>query len=90
MAKTCFCAPHLFSRKRSKPAPAQQEVEKMGGGEASSKLVKADISSKTEGSQGVKKPDKGGLGQQPLYQPKDGEEANVEYACRCIPERLPQ
>lgn len=53
----------------------------MGKGEGSSKLAKADSSSKTakvEGSQGVKKPDKGGLGQ-PLYQPKDGK-ANVEYA----------
>lgn len=44
----------------------------MGKGDSSSKTAK------DEGSQGVKKPDKGGLGQ-PLYQPKDGE-ANVEYA----------
>lgn len=67
MAKTSFCVPRLFFRKRPKPAPAQQGVEKMG---------------KSEGSQGERKPDKGGLGQ-PLYEPKDGE-ANVEYACHCI------
>lgn len=59
----------------------------MGKDEGSSKT---DISSKTangEGSQGVKEPDKSGLGQ-PLYQPKDGK-ANVEYACRCILTAVP-
>lgn len=84
MAKTSFCAPRLFFRKRPKSVPAQQGVEKMGKNEGSSKPGKADISNNTakgEGSQGVKKSDKGGLGQ-PLYQPKDGE-ANVEYVCHC-------
>ena len=52
------------------------KVEEMGNEEGRKKTAK------TEGSQGVKKPDKGGLGE-PLYQPKDGE-PNVEYVCRRI------
>ncbi|KAI3392268.1 hypothetical protein diail_5932 [Diaporthe ilicicola] len=75
------CGQDIFLRaisvlkKNLKPGPAQQEVESMAKGEASSNPTKADVSSNTakgEGSPVVKKPDKSGLGK-PLYQPKDGE-----------------